>query len=296
MFVARHSPRGSFTIPVNINLQGARRRQTRAVLYQVQEPQRKNGKDWRSGERSRPQALLSSVGDERAVFLGFAMLAFSILMYFVVGIAVVKPHLRSDWSEETNCSLVQAEILDEWADCRGVSRFRCVRVFVNVSSSGRKLRLHYDEGSVDLNLECFYAPKCQRNESDLLQEAQKIKQALDKLRDEPLRCRFSAERHPEDAILHRKYSRWLALGYLLWPSLMLSGGVTLVGLVKLNQRLAHLCAELEGEAAEEDGGEGRGGGGGGGAAGQTALVNGKLYQLLGWRLRGSGSSPQEPTG
>ncbi|KAL2097216.1 hypothetical protein ACEWY4_006423 [Coilia grayii] len=280
MFVAPPSPRGSFSIPVNMNLQGSRRRQTRALLYQMQEPQRRNGRDWRCSERARPQALLSSVGDERAVFLGFIMIAFSILMYFVVGITVVKPHLQSDWSEETNCSLIQAEILDEWVDCRGLSRFRCVQVFVNVSSSGRKLRLHYDEGSIDLYLECFYAPKCQHNESDLLQEARKIKQSLDKLRGEALRCRFSAEHYPEDAILYRKYTRWLTLGYLLWPSLMLSGGVLLVGLVKLNQRLAHLCAELDGVDA---------------GATQTALVNGKLYQLLGWRLRGSSSSTQEHT-
>ncbi|XP_012670728.2 calcium-activated potassium channel subunit beta-3 [Clupea harengus] len=281
MFVTPPSPRGSFSVPVNINLQ-ARRRQTRAAVYHspIQEGHRRHASSGHCSERAKPQALLSSVGDEKAVLLGFTMMTFSILMYFVVGIAMVKPHLQSDWGEEANCSLVQAEILDEWADCRGLSRFPCVQVFVNISSSGRKARLHHDEGTIDLNLECFYMPKCQRNESDLLQEARKIKQFLDERHNESLQCRFGAERYPEDAILYRKYTRWLALWYLLWPSLMLGGGVLLVGLVKLNQRLAHLCAELDGEEAR---------------AAQTASINGKLYQLLSWRLGGSSSLPQEPT-
>lgn len=115
----------------------------------------------------------------------------------------------------------------------------------------------------------------------MLREAKEIKQFLNERRGEALRCRFSSERYPEDAILYRKYNRWLTLWYLLWPSLMLGGGVLLVGLVKLNQRLAQLCAELNGQ---DD------------LAAQTAVMNGKLYQLLSWRPGGSGSSPQEPTG
>lgn len=130
------------------------------------------------------------------------------------------------------------------------------------------------------SLQCFYTPKCQRNESDLLREAAEIKHFLNERRGEALRCRFGGERYPEDAILYRKYNRWLTLWYLLWPSLMLGGGMLLVGLVKLNQRLAQLCADL---SDQED------------LAAQTALMNGKLYQLLSWRPGASSSSPQEPT-
>ncbi|XP_062408599.1 calcium-activated potassium channel subunit beta-3 [Sardina pilchardus] len=289
MIVTAHSPRGSFSVPVNINLQ-ARRRQTRGTLYkgQSQGSRRKcgNAQDGHCSERAKPQTLLSTVGDERAILLGFTMMAFSILMYFVVGIAMVKPHLQSDWGEEVNCTVTQAYILEEWADCRGLATFPCLQVFVNVSvnvsSSQIKARLHYDEKSINLNPECFYTPKCQRNESDLLQEARKIKQYLDAQCGEALRCRFSAWRYSEDAILYRKCNRWLTLWYLLWPSLMLGGGVLLVGLIKLNQRLAHLCAELAGEGAR---------------GAQTALVSGRLYQLLSWRRGSSDFSPQEgPTG
>lgn len=35
----------------------------------------------------------SSVGEERAILLGFTMMAFSVLMFFVVGITTVKPYI-----------------------------------------------------------------------------------------------------------------------------------------------------------------------------------------------------------
>lgn len=43
------------------------------------------------GEKAKAQVPVSSIGEDRALLLGFVMMAFSILMYFVVGIAVVKP-------------------------------------------------------------------------------------------------------------------------------------------------------------------------------------------------------------
>ena len=49
---------------------------------------------FRAGEKAKAQAPVSSVGEERALLLGFTMVAFSVLMYFVVGIVVVKPCLN----------------------------------------------------------------------------------------------------------------------------------------------------------------------------------------------------------
>lgn len=44
-------------------------------------------------EKARAQVPESSVGEDRAILLGFTMMIFSILMYFMVGIAMVKPCL-----------------------------------------------------------------------------------------------------------------------------------------------------------------------------------------------------------
>lgn len=44
-------------------------------------------------QRARAQMLASSIGEDRATLLGFTMMAFSVLMMFVVGITVVKPYI-----------------------------------------------------------------------------------------------------------------------------------------------------------------------------------------------------------
>uniref|UniRef100_A0A6Q2X971 Potassium calcium-activated channel subfamily M regulatory beta subunit 3 n=1 Tax=Esox lucius TaxID=8010 RepID=A0A6Q2X971_ESOLU len=201
----------------------------------------------REGERAKAQVTVSSVGEDRAVLLGFAMMSFSVLMYFLVGITLVKPHLSSDWNQEASCILVRVYVLDEWADCRGASTVPCLKVLVNFSTS-EQVRLHYDEESVLLNNECFYIPKCQQDRKALVDEVQKIKDVLAETRGSALRCLWEPAKYPDDAILKRKYTLGLALWSLLWPSLMLAGGALLVGLVKLNQGLAHLCTELGKEA------------------------------------------------
>uniref|UniRef100_A0A3P9APU9 Potassium calcium-activated channel subfamily M regulatory beta subunit 3 n=1 Tax=Esox lucius TaxID=8010 RepID=A0A3P9APU9_ESOLU len=214
MLLNTASPRRSFSVPINMNLQGARRRPTRA----------------------KAQVTVSSVGEDRAVLLGFAMMSFSVLMYFLVGITLVKPHLSSDWNQEASCILVRVYVLDEWADCRGASTVPCLKVLVNFSTS-EQVRLHYDEESVLLNNECFYIPKCQQDRKALVDEVQKIKDVLAETRGSALRCLWEPAKYPDDAILKRKYTLGLALWSLLWPSLMLAGGALLVGLVKLNQGL-----------------------------------------------------------
>uniref|UniRef100_A0A6Q2ZQG6 Potassium calcium-activated channel subfamily M regulatory beta subunit 3 n=1 Tax=Esox lucius TaxID=8010 RepID=A0A6Q2ZQG6_ESOLU len=199
-------------------------------------------------QRAKAQVTVSSVGEDRAVLLGFAMMSFSVLMYFLVGITLVKPHLSRHFVNNNSAggkfSTVpeQSEGRNGWADCRGASTVPCLKVLVNFSTS-EQVRLHYDEESVLLNNECFYIPKCQQDRKALVDEVQKIKDVLAETRGSALRCLWEPAKYPDDAILKRKYTLGLALWSLLWPSLMLAGGALLVGLVKLNQGLAHLCTE-----------------------------------------------------
>lgn len=44
-------------------------------------------------EKARAQIPESSLGEERAILLGYAMMTFSVLMYLLVGIVMVKPSL-----------------------------------------------------------------------------------------------------------------------------------------------------------------------------------------------------------
>jgi len=49
--------------------------------------------------------------------------------------------------------LLQADILEEWVDCRGVSTVPCLRVMVNLTDSNQKAFLHFDEESAPLTPE-----------------------------------------------------------------------------------------------------------------------------------------------
>ncbi|XP_042353480.1 calcium-activated potassium channel subunit beta-3 [Plectropomus leopardus] len=271
MFLNTASPRRSFTIPININLQGARRRQTRhrELLHTstAQEQDWSREVDGRGGQqRARTQVPVSSVGEDRAILLGFAMMAFSVLMFFVVGITMVKPYVNSKWEDEASCVLLQADILDEWVDCRGVSMVPCLRVTVNLTDSNQRAFLHFDEESVVLAPECFYIPKCRMDRTELQDEVLKVKNSLDTQLRSASSCFTDRTRHPRDVILSRKYTFKKALFALLWPCLMLGGGALLVGLVKLTQCLAHLSSEMCSETA----------------AGRltSRYTQGKLYRLL----------------
>ncbi|XP_054452723.1 calcium-activated potassium channel subunit beta-3 [Anoplopoma fimbria] len=246
MFLNTASPGRSFNIPININLQGARRRQTRESS---QEQEWSRGVDGRGEQRARTQMPVSSVGEDRAILLGFAMMAFSVLMFFVVGITVVKPYVNSNWEEEASCVLLQADILEEWVDCKGVSTVPCLRARVNLTDSNQRALLHFDEESVLLAPECFYVPKCQMDRTELQEEVLKVKNSLDTQLGRTSSCFTDRVRHPRDVILNRKYTFKKALSVLLWPCLMLGGGALLVGLVKLTQCLAHLSSEVCSESA-----------------------------------------------
>ncbi|XP_049931101.1 calcium-activated potassium channel subunit beta-3 [Epinephelus moara] len=271
MFLNTASPRRSFTIPININLQGARRRQTRHRepfhTAAAQEYEWSRGVNGHGGQqRARTQMLVSSVGEDRAILLGFAMMAFSVLMFFVVGFTMVKPYVNSNWEEEASCVLLQADVLDEWVDCRGVSTVPCLRVTVNLTDSNHRAFLHFDEESVLLAPECFYIPKCRMDRTELQDEVLKVKNSLDTKLGSTASCFSDRTRHPRDVILSRKYTFKKALFALLWPVLMLGGGALLVGLVKLTQCLAHLSSEMCCETA----------------AGRltSRYTQGKLYRLL----------------
>ncbi|CAG5896985.1 unnamed protein product [Menidia menidia] len=270
MFLNTASPRRSFSIPITINLHGARRRQTRHSEFFptpiTPEQQWNRGAAGRGGQVARTQMPASSVGEDRAILLGFAMMAFSVLMFFVVGITTVKPYLNSFWEKEAGCVLKQTEILDQWVDCRGVSTAPCLLVTVNLNGSEQGAFLHFDEESVLLASECFYIPKCQMDQETLQDEVQQVKSVLDEHLGRTSACLGDRVRHANHVILNRKYTFRRALFGLLWPCLMLAGGALLVGLVKLTQYLAQMSTEMGGDAS--------------GGKLTSRYAQGKLYKLL----------------
>ncbi|XP_062848904.1 calcium-activated potassium channel subunit beta-3 [Trichomycterus rosablanca] len=241
--------------------------------HMVSDSQQRGNRD---DERARAPTSFSSVGEDRALLLGFTMMAFSILMYLVMGFAVVQPCFHSDWGDATNCTLIQAEFLHDSTDLKGVGASHCLQVLVNVSSN-RTLRLRYDEAAVDLSPECFYMPKNHQNTTALEKEAENIKDALSAWQDKAVKCHLSSWRYPDDAILTKRHVLQQALWSLVWPSLVLVGGLLLVLLVLIMQCLAQLCTEIIQDKARGDG--------------QSVQVQGKVYRM--GRRSSSSSSLEE---
>ncbi|XP_025862983.1 calcium-activated potassium channel subunit beta-3 [Vulpes vulpes] len=146
-----------FSVPVQITLQGGRRRQGRTAFTA-------SGKnrniDHHDGDLPDVHKKLPpSAGEDRAMLLGFAMMGFSVLMFFLLGITILKPFLLSTQREESNCTVIRTHIMDDWmdcaftcgVDCRGEGKYPCLQVFVNLTHSGQKALLHYNEEAVQIN-------------------------------------------------------------------------------------------------------------------------------------------------
>uniref|UniRef100_I3JX55 Potassium calcium-activated channel subfamily M regulatory beta subunit 3 n=1 Tax=Oreochromis niloticus TaxID=8128 RepID=I3JX55_ORENI len=219
----------------------------------AQDRDRSRGADGHGGQGVRTQVPGASVGEDRAILLGCTMMAFSVLMFFVVGITVIKPFVNRYTRECCLVSRLSYKCIPSlkacsprvcWVDCRGVSTVPCLKATVTVYFNGstEEAVLHLNEDS------CFYMPKCQMDRKALQDQVQKVNSSLDSLLGNNTACLTDQTRYPNHAILHRKYTLQMVLFALLWPCILLGGGALLVGLVKLTQCLAHLSTEVISEA------------------------------------------------
>ncbi|KAM9604903.1 LOW QUALITY PROTEIN: calcium-activated potassium channel subunit beta-3 [Trichechus inunguis] len=145
-----------FSIPFQITLQGGKRHQGRTGLSTFG---KKRNTDYNDGDPPDVHKKLpSSAGEDRAMLLGFAVMGFSVLMFFLLGITILKPFMLSTQGEESNCTIIHTHITDDWLDCAftcgvdcGQGKYLCLQVFVNLTHSGQKALLHYNEEAVQIN-------------------------------------------------------------------------------------------------------------------------------------------------
>ncbi|KAM6223911.1 calcium-activated potassium channel subunit beta-3 [Rhynchocyon petersi] len=236
-----------FSIPVQITLQGGRRHPGRTGLSTSG---KKRNTDCSDGDPPDVHRKLpSSAGEDRAMLLGFAMIGFSVLMFFLFGVTILKPFMLSAQREESNCTILSTHIMDDWldcvftcgVDCRGQGQYPCLQVFVNLTHSGQKALLRYNEEAAQINSKCFYTPKCHRDRNDLHSSALDIKEFFDHKNGTPFSCFYSPDSQLDDVILIRKYDQMVIFHCLFWPSLSLLGGALIVGMVRLTQHLSLLC-------------------------------------------------------
>uniref|UniRef100_A0A3Q0RTC5 S100 calcium binding protein P n=1 Tax=Amphilophus citrinellus TaxID=61819 RepID=A0A3Q0RTC5_AMPCI len=188
-------------------------------------------------------------GEDRAILLGLSMVLFSIMMYFVVGITILRSYSDSVWTDETSCTVVNSTVV--WdvncsfscgTECWKSSRYPCLQVYVSLNSSGRVVRLFHNEETQDNNPECFYIPKCRKDHAAMHALVQNISERLRSQR--VLQCFVDPTDRTDSAILTQIYSQVAVFHSLFWPTCTLIGGSIIIAMVKLTQYLSIMCDRL----------------------------------------------------
>ncbi|XP_024909919.1 calcium-activated potassium channel subunit beta-2-like isoform X2 [Cynoglossus semilaevis] len=197
--------------------------------------------------RKRVTALRA--GEDRAILLGLSLVFFSIMMYFIVGITILRSYSDSVWTEEASCTVLNSTLM--WdvncsygcgAECWKSSKYPCLQVYVSVNTSGKVLRLLHNEETQENNPECFFIPKCHKDYSLTHTIIQNIS---DRLRTQhTVHCFVDPSEKMNCAILTQIYGPVTVFHSLLWPTCSLIGGTLIIAMVKLTQYLSVMCEHL----------------------------------------------------
>ncbi|KAL7854938.1 hypothetical protein SRHO_G00171280 [Serrasalmus rhombeus] len=188
-------------------------------------------------------------GEDRAILLGLSMIFFSVMMYFVLGITMVRSYSDSVWTEESSCTVLNSSIIAEincsyscGAECWKSSRYPCLQVYVSLNSSGRVLRLSHNEEAQEANPECFYVPKCRKDHTMMHTLVVNISERLKTQHQVP--CYYDPAEQQDSVLLTRLYGSSAIFSSLLWPTCTLVMGMLIVAMVKLTQYLSILCEQI----------------------------------------------------
>lgn len=179
-------------------------------------------------------------GETRALCLGVAMVMCAIIAYYILCTTLLPLYEKSVWTEKSMCHLIETNIRDqEELEGKKVAQYPCL--WVNVSTVGRWAVLYHTEDTRDKNQQCSYIP-------DSLDNYQKARADVEGVRDNFHAARvffcFSTTQENETSVLYRRlYGPQTLLFSLLWPTSLLTGGLLIIAMVKINQSLSILAAQ-----------------------------------------------------
>ncbi|XP_055989072.1 calcium-activated potassium channel subunit beta-1 [Sorex fumeus] len=181
-------------------------------------------------------------GETRALCLGVAMVVSAAITYYVLGTTLLPLHLRSVWTLKSTCHLIETHIHDqEELQGKMVPRYPCL--WVNVSVAGEWAMLYHMEDTLDQNDQCSYIPHSRDSYRAAREE---VEVAQRRFREHQAFYCFSAPNgsgDPRGVLYRRRYGPQALLEALLWPSCLLTGGLLVIAMVKLNQSLSALAAQ-----------------------------------------------------
>ncbi|XP_034363236.1 calcium-activated potassium channel subunit beta-1 [Arvicanthis niloticus] len=179
-------------------------------------------------------------GETRALCLGLAMVVCAAITYYILGTTVLPLYLKSVWTQESTCHLIETNIKDqEELEGKKVPQYPCL--WVNVSAVGRWAVLYHTEDTRDQNQQCSYIPRNLDNYQTALVDVKKVRANFHKHHD--FHC-FSAPQVNETSVVYQRlYGPQVLLFSFFWPTFLLTGGLLIIAMVKLNRSLSILAAQ-----------------------------------------------------
>ncbi|XP_028612288.1 calcium-activated potassium channel subunit beta-1 [Grammomys surdaster] len=179
-------------------------------------------------------------GETRALCLGLAMVVCAAITYYILGTTVLPLYQKSVWTQESTCHLIEVNIKDqEELEGKKVPQYPCL--WVNVSAVGRWAILYHTEDTRDQNQQCSYIPRNLDNYQTALVDVKKVRANFNKHHD--FNC-FSAPQVNETSVVYQRlYGPQVLLFSFFWPTFLLTGGLLIIAMVKLNRSLSILAAQ-----------------------------------------------------
>ncbi|CAD7675505.1 calcium-activated potassium channel subunit beta-1 [Vulpes vulpes] len=179
-------------------------------------------------------------GETRALCLGVAMVMCAVIAYYILGTTMLPLYQKSVWTQKSTCHLIETNIREqEELEGKKVPQYPCL--WVNVSAVGRWAVLYHTEDTRDRNQQCSYIPGSLENYQVARADVEKVKA---KFHEQQIFYCFSTTRENETTVLYRRlYGPQTLLFSLFWPTFLLTGGLLIIAMVKINQSLSILAAQ-----------------------------------------------------
>ncbi|XP_075457785.1 calcium-activated potassium channel subunit beta-1 isoform X2 [Ascaphus truei] len=187
-------------------------------------------------------------GETRAIYLGIGMIVCSVMMFFLLVINLLPSYKKSVWTEKSVCTLVQASFKDEISctygsntECEKTSQYPCLEVLVTLNDSENISMLYHTEETPEINSECSYIPKCEKNYTEVKIHVDIIVENFKKTHS--FGCFYDPEGRQKSIILIRKFAPDVLLSYCVWPASIFTGGIFIVIMVKLSHYLSKVSVQ-----------------------------------------------------
>ncbi|KAM4868986.1 calcium-activated potassium channel subunit beta-1 [Urocitellus parryii] len=179
-------------------------------------------------------------GETRALCLGVAMVLCAVITYYILCTTMLPLYQRSVWTQESTCHLIETDIRhQEELEGRKVSPYPCL--WVNVSAVGKWAVLYHTEDTRSQNQQCSYIPDSLDNYQMARADVEKVRANFHK--HQVFYC-FSTTQENETSVLYQRlYGPQTLLFSLFWPTFLLTGGLLVIAMVKLNRSLSILAAQ-----------------------------------------------------